>query len=266
MLTSAIINYNINNGTTQSYNWSGSLTINQSSTFDLEVVANVDDVINVSIAQVNGVLDQRTTNNIVTAKILPLKLVKSYHYDFVTFNLQLDNYGSEVTWEFKNKAGNVLFSGGPYNDGSPELITQTWELKDKECYELTINDSGGDGLCCDFGEGRYELSNYDNIIASGGRFGSIEVTSFSSKFVNLENDVVLYGNPVKDDELKFIIEKDFGKNITCRIYSFSGRLIKEFNPVHSELRVENVSNLSSGMYFLSISSNTKTKTLKFIKI
>ena len=265
ILTNVVLNYNINGGANKTHTWEGSLLTHQSSTFNLPIIANVDDQLNINIISANNIPDQRTTNNSANATIIPLKGTTQYHYDEIKFNLQLDNFGSEVNWEFKNKNGEILFSGGPYSNDNPELITQTWQLKDNECYEFVINDSGGDGVCCDFGEGRYELKNNDNIIVSGGRFGSRESTSFSIKFVDIENDVVLFGNPLKNDELKIIIDRDFGKNITCKVYNISGKLVHQFSATHSEEKTENVSVLETGIYFLKIESDIKSKTTRFIK-
>ena len=39
-------------------------------------------------------------------------------------------------------------------------------------------DSYGDGICCSYGSGSYTLSNGNNMIVSGGNFGSGESTSF----------------------------------------------------------------------------------------
>ena len=43
------------------------------------------------------------------------------------------------------------------------------------CYAFTINDSFGDGICCDFGEGSYTVSSDGAVLAAGGEFASQDV-------------------------------------------------------------------------------------------
>ena len=40
------------------------------------------------------------------------------------------------------------------------------------CYTLTVNDSYGDGICCGYGQGSFELSSGGEVLVSGGEFGS----------------------------------------------------------------------------------------------
>ena len=46
------------------------------------------------------------------------------------------------------------------------------------CYTLTVNDSYGDGICCAFGQGSFQLTSGGNVLASGGEF----TTSTSAGF------------------------------------------------------------------------------------
>lgn len=265
-LNSVNLKYNINGGVDQYYNWIGLLSKDQSESFDLTVTANVNDDLNVSIDLVNGVVDPRISNNSASAKIMSSQSSMKYAIDLVTFKLQLDNYGSEVTWELKNKVGNVLYSGGPYSDSNtlPSLITQVWEVKNDECYTFTINDTANDGVCCTQGEGFYELSNKDVVIARGGNFGSTDKKSFTVEALTSSVNVVLRENPV-NEELLFVIDKDFGKNIVCDIFDISGNKVLTFPGLVSFDINKNVSVLQSGMYFLRVKSDNKTITKKFIK-
>ena len=46
------------------------------------------------------------------------------------------------------------------------------------CYDFTIFDSYGDGICCAYGNGSYSLTDGSTVLASGGSFGSSETTNF----------------------------------------------------------------------------------------
>jgi len=47
-------------------------------------------------------------------------------------------------------------------------------------YEFTINDSFGDGICCGYGDGEYEVKKDGVVVASGSSFGSSESTKFGT--------------------------------------------------------------------------------------
>jgi len=92
----------------------------------------------------------------------------------------LDNYPGETTWEITDAGGDVWAQGGPYGNFSPgTAVTEAICLPDG-CYDFTIFDSYGDGICCAYGNGSYELSNAQDgqVYASGGQFGSSETTPF----------------------------------------------------------------------------------------
>lgn len=91
----------------------------------------------------------------------------------VTLTLVTDNYGSETSWSLTGPEGTIS-SGSGY--GNNQTITETFCLPDG-CYEFTINDSYGDGICCSYGNGSYALSG-NGVNESGGSFGSSETKPF----------------------------------------------------------------------------------------
>ncbi len=97
----------------------------------------------------------------------------------LTITINLDNYPEETSWEITNDAGTVVASGGTYGsqpDGS--TVVETVCLPD-DCYNFIISDAYGDGICCAFGMGSYNVTDQNgNILASGGQFGSSETTAF----------------------------------------------------------------------------------------
>ncbi len=95
----------------------------------------------------------------------------------VTMTIVLDNYPSETTWELRDGSGALVTSGGPYATQGA-TVTETFCLPD-DCYDYTIFDSYGDGICCSYGNGSYELvDDQGTVLASGGAFGSSETTNF----------------------------------------------------------------------------------------
>ncbi|MCB0855821.1 MAG: T9SS type A sorting domain-containing protein, partial [Bacteroidetes bacterium] len=92
----------------------------------------------------------------------------------VDLTIVLDNYPGETTWTLKNGSGATVASGGPYSVAN-STVNETFCLAD-DCYEFTINDSYGDGICCGYGNGSYTLTSGGSTLASGGAFGSSETS------------------------------------------------------------------------------------------
>ncbi len=95
----------------------------------------------------------------------------------VTLLLTPDIYGSEISWELKQGA-TVLYAGDDYPNQNTNTILEDFCLAEG-CYEFSIVDGYGDGICCTFSNGNYSLSSLgENIIESDGTYGSGETTTF----------------------------------------------------------------------------------------
>ncbi|MCG8330519.1 MAG: GEVED domain-containing protein [Chitinophagales bacterium] len=96
----------------------------------------------------------------------------------ITLHLQLDDYPEETSWDIRDSGGAIVASGGTYDGQENEFIAIDICLTDG-CYDFTINDSFGDGICCDYGNGSYTLIDANGqVLASGGQFTSLETTNF----------------------------------------------------------------------------------------
>merc|ERR1712176_539405 len=49
--------------------------------------------------------------------------------------------------------------------------TYTSNVCPTDCYRFLIEDSFGDGICCDVGQGEYSLFYQGELVSSGGEFG-----------------------------------------------------------------------------------------------
>lgn len=93
-----------------------------------------------------------------------------------TFALVTDNYGSETDWEIKNSSGGIEASGSGYSSNS--TYSESVCLDDGN-YTLNVYDSYGDGICCSYGEGSYNLTIGGQSVASGGNFDYQDTTNFT---------------------------------------------------------------------------------------
>ena len=96
----------------------------------------------------------------------------------ITVTINLDNYPEETTWTIVDGNGSTVASGGPYgNQPDGSTVTTLLCLADG-CYDFTIFDSYGDGICCGYGNGSYTVTDdMGNTYASGGAFASSELTN-----------------------------------------------------------------------------------------
>jgi hypothetical protein len=85
-----------------------------------------------------------------------------------------DSYPSETTWDVRPQAGgDAICSGGPY-DMAGYLYEESCDVDPAECYIFTIYDAYGDGICCSYGNGWYEVYYEGELFCSGGQFGTSE--------------------------------------------------------------------------------------------
>ena len=94
----------------------------------------------------------------------------------VTLALTTDQYGSETSWQLTDSGNQELFSGSGYQNSTD--YRQSFCLSDGE-YHFTITDRYGDGICCTSGNGSYQLTTLQQVLASGGEFQSSQSTSFN---------------------------------------------------------------------------------------
>jgi Zn-dependent metalloprotease/chitodextrinase len=196
----------------------------------------------------------------------------------LTLTITFDNYPEETSWTLKNSGGSTVASGGTYAsqaDGST-LVVPINDLADG-CYDFTISDVYGDGICCSYGNGSYTLEvTGGSTIKTGGSFGSSEVTNFclpnttygftatSTSFddISAKPAINLYPNPASS-YINVQITNATAHGVIS-IYNSIGALVKVVDIEDSEREV-NISELPSGLYIISIETKKEALTKQFIK-
>lgn len=95
---------------------------------------------------------------------------------YLTVNLLTDNFGSETSFELVNTETNeVVLAENAFQSSTFYTFEQCLS---GNCYEFTIDDSFGDGICCAYGEGYYSLTLDGAELFSGGAFEVSESYEF----------------------------------------------------------------------------------------
>ena len=100
-----------------------------------------------------------------------------------------DSYPRETSWVMQrinaddtNMILKTFNINGTESDNG-EVQKESVCLQEGE-YQFTVYDSGSDGICCNFGEGKYNIMVYEEVIVEGGEFGLGETTKFGIPFNN----------------------------------------------------------------------------------
>lgn len=95
----------------------------------------------------------------------------------VSFTLVTDKYPKETSWTLKNSGGTTIASGSGYTQAN-STINQSYNLA-ADTYTFTINDSYGDGICCNYGNGSYTWKAGSTTLTSGASFSSSQTRTFT---------------------------------------------------------------------------------------
>jgi hypothetical protein len=175
-LTSLLLSWSVTGGASGEVQWTGNLASGATAVVSLGAVpvGNGNNTLTVVASLPNGSEDLNAVNNTRTQTF-----VVAFPGNEGQVAFTLDDYGSETTWTITPVGSStVVASGGPYEDNAEgEVMTSAFCLPDG-CYVLTVLDSYDDGMCCQYGEGSYELVGAGDVLVNGdGQFeSSIEHT------------------------------------------------------------------------------------------
>lgn len=252
-LTSLAIEYSVNGGATQTYNWTGNLGPFEKEDVRLDPISYTvqsNNTINFSIPN-----DEDNTNNTASNTFGEITFEHTNSY---TFRLQCDENGSEITWKIENDNGDIVQSGGPY--APDEDVELAFNLDDIGCHQFTLTDTGGDG------QYYIRLTDSNNnhvIINTSGFFGAELLAPFKTNGVlgNLDNTidtVLLVPNPATST---FTISNAEGANIA--MYDMQGRQVLSASNLSNSHEV-NVSNLVTGIYFVQVEREGQVQVKKLV--
>ena len=154
--------------------YTGEIAIGESKLVPVRMAGLVEgsNDVTISITSVNGEDDINESNN--TTNVTVSFIDERFEY---TLLLTTDTYPEETSWTVINSASDVVAQGGGYALNNT-LYTEYFCLEDGECYTFRMFDAGGDGICCGFGDGSYQVvdAGGNSIIMSDGMFNSQQLS------------------------------------------------------------------------------------------
>lgn len=127
----------------------------------------------------------------------------------VSLSLRTDRFGNETSWDIVQKDPHLdwvtLQSGGPYRYGKyTPIYGHTEEIDESIClpvgqYKFILHDKLGDGICCEYGKGKYGLriigGREIRPMADGIFLGKEAIINFDIT----EDDVGVLGSDLSSD-------------------------------------------------------------------
>jgi lysyl endopeptidase len=243
------------------YNWSGSLAQYASTVVTLPsaTLQSGTNTFNAVVSLPNGMSDEGNANNSVSST---MNIVTDG--EIVQMTLNLDYYASETTWELRNQAGDILYAGGGYSDGSTTTVVSETFCLPAGCYTFKLMDEFGDGLTSNnYPSGSYSITNSSGTILASlstqnANFGFMHESNFCVQTNNINelveaNKMQVYPNPSSDLMTVYSVEGAEIQSIS--LHDITGKKIFTHNEINSTSVQFSVENFSKGSYILEISSD-----------
>ncbi len=257
-LNNLSIQYSVNGGSVQTYNWTGSLNSlfsEQVTLPDVQFNLQQTNQLDVSIQS-----DDDTSNN---ADSKTINTADIFITPSVNLSLTLDNYPSETVWALFDSAGNVVQQGGPYQQQG-QTINTTITLPQDDCYEFAIFDAYGDGICCQWGNGSYTVTAQNgDVIITGGQFASEERKKFSNFNTLSSNGFEISQFDIYPNPSAGLVSVSVNEPFEYQIYNLQGKLMMNGKTNMSSEQLD-LRELSSGLYLLKVNVGSSSKTQKLI--
>lgn len=255
------------------FTWEGSIASYQSSSIEIDVdMPFGTQTVEVSIVEANGTAYEFTKTGSVTTDEWATVNVEG-ETEELTIDIMQDKYGNQITWELLASDMTVIASGGPYTmlvggGSATQLHIEKATVNKGDCVKFVIKDAVGNGMCCSFGEGYYQIKDSKgNIVVDGdGDFGS-EASALLSigageavEEIETVESYNIFPNPVKD------VLTVKGENMKQVVISNAlGQVVETINTNDNEVRVD-VSAFNNGMYFINVIDNNGEMTTSKVSV
>lgn len=292
-LTNATLDLLWNGTAVQSKSWSGNLGLYGEAAIAFnDLPVSSAGILGFRLRNVNATNDTADDDPANNLRADTFSLAGSLVGQQALLKIHTDDFGAETYWELRNEAGQVLdhggnsnvgptgggqfpgsIGGGPGAYGNNVTIVDTLSLPGSGCYSLHFSDAFGDGICCEYGEGYYQLSDLTlpyPVLLSGGNFEAYDrrvfgmgVTVGNAVVDAANNSLRLWPNPVQETlHLEFSLPGN--AQVEAVVFNSLGREIqtrkaRTLNAGPQALTFS-VQDWPEGIYFLKLTIGAETLT------
>ena len=255
------------------FTWEGSIASYQSSSIEIDVdMPFGTQTVEVSIVEANGTAYEFSKTGSVTTEEWTTVEVEG-DTEELSIEIMQDKYGNQITWQLIASDNSVIAEGGPYTmlvggSAATQLHIQKATVSKGDCVKFVIKDAVGNGICCSFGEGYYQIKDSKgNIVVDGdGDFGS-EASALLSigageavEEIETVETLNIFPNPVKD--VLTVKGENMSQVVICNAL---GQVVESISTNDSEVRVD-VSALQNGMYIINVIDNNGEMTTSKVSV
>ena len=256
------LNYYLNDNKIGVYHWTGALETFETDEVSFEEIPLSDAGLSTFKVNFEKEGDVNIGNN---------QRVQDFYYVKngidIEVNLLTDSFSVETTWSIYTMDGFKLVENGPLSDNT--LFKDIVCVPDT-CIEFIIYDSYGDGICCEFGDGKYSVTLRDSavVIVSGAEFDFEELTKIClpdyHEQIGPDDIIKVFPNPTLG-----ILNIDFVKNdlseVKIRMVNYLGQEMFELTYSNPSGTIPiNLIEYGGGMYILEITSGNLKQSQKII--
>jgi hypothetical protein len=271
------ISYDVNGGaSTGSYtaNFSPAIPTGYTDQLTIPAVNNLNLGTNNVVFDIVEINSQPNPNsNSTLAMISKAPLYQSDSTNGV-FQILFDDYPTDVSWELWDETWDSLILEGSNFVTANDTVTQDFEAQDGHCYSLKVTDAFGDGICCAYGQGFYQLSIKDLVIISGTNFGAVDGTKFvwqqgitAVDLIGEEDlDWELFPNPAQDF-VNLELNSQSTEDLQLTVVNALGQTIaqEQLNLlVGKQYHRLNTADWANGMYIIHLQKNEKVSSKRLL--
>ncbi len=270
-LKSAKIHVWINDEEQPVYNWSGDVPYRGYITVNLPVYTNFTlkaakqtNTIKIKVTNINETTAE-TSDNYTTIKTV------NNTSNSLLLTVYTGGRPQAISWDLKNDMGTIITQEGPYNEKT-QLNTIPILLNETSCYTFTFYDLTGNGI----GSGYVQLDAIDaagkitSVFPAITYVGSIMKYNFSVNQILVtgiktvkDDNISVYPNPSTTGIFNLTGWESSGK-VLFSVYNSASIKISEQQLSGNEVETIDLSELTSGIYFLRIQTDNFIECKKLI--
>lgn len=259
--------------------WTGSLASGEIEDVELPVFYPQEGANTLAVV-VDAEGDENDFNNAAMTDVV-------LHLGHVEVNIEVmtDDYGYETYWELRDDSGSVVASGGNTEVGANgggaydaandddgayannSLYESTYTISESGCYTFLIVDDYADGICCDYGDGYYTITDGDgDVLASGSTFGDTSEHLFGmsdvASDIAVQKQLQLSAYPNPASEILYVQSSRALQHVSLR--DATGRLVLSQPATTKNTTQLSIQHLPAGIYILQAESKGQTTSLRVI--